>query len=76
MRLSEIKKKYRDDWMLIEYSKISTNLQVKEGKAVAWDSSPHAALSQSIVAMRKKLELNSEAEPGRRSRQGFSSRPA
>ena len=53
MRLSEIKKKYRDEFVLIEYSKISTNLQVKEGKAVAWDSSTHAALSQWILAMRK-----------------------
>jgi hypothetical protein len=35
MRLSEIKKKYRDEWVLIEYSKISANLQVKEGKVLA-----------------------------------------
>jgi len=35
MRLSEIKKKYRGEWVLIEYSKISTNLQVKEGKVLA-----------------------------------------
>jgi hypothetical protein len=35
MRLSEIKKKYRDKWVLIEYSKISANLQVEEGKVLA-----------------------------------------
>ena len=35
MRLSEIKKKYRDEWVLIEYSKISRSLQVKEGKVLA-----------------------------------------
>ena len=35
MRLSEIKKKYRKEWVLIEYSKISTSLQVKEGKVLA-----------------------------------------
>ena len=35
MRLSEIKKKYRDEWVLIEYSKISASLQVKEGKVLA-----------------------------------------
>ena len=35
MRLSEIKKKYRNEWVLIEYSKISRSLQVKEGKVLA-----------------------------------------
>ena len=35
MRLSEIKRKYRNEWVLIEYSKISASLQVKEGKVLA-----------------------------------------
>ncbi|MBM2805137.1 MAG: hypothetical protein HW419_3030 [Deltaproteobacteria bacterium] len=35
MKLNEIKKKYRDEWVLIEYSKISASLQVKEGKVLA-----------------------------------------
>ena len=35
MRLSAIKKKYRDEWVLIEYSKIGRDLQVKEGKVLA-----------------------------------------
>ena len=35
MRLGEIKKKYRDEWVLIEYSKISADLQVKAGKVLA-----------------------------------------
>ena len=43
MQLNEIKKKYRDEWVLIEYSKISANLQVKEGKVLA-----HAANKEDI----------------------------
>lgn len=35
MKLNEIKKKYRDEWVLIEYSKFSASLQVKEGKVLA-----------------------------------------
>ncbi len=35
MRLSEIKKKYRDEWVLVEFSKLDKDLQVKEGKVVA-----------------------------------------
>jgi len=55
--------------MLIEYSKISTNLQVKEGKAVAWDSSPQASLSQSIVAMRKiRVEFRGPNGPAGRAK--------
>ena len=43
MQLNEIKKKYRDEWVLIEYSKISANLEVKEGKVLA-----HAANKEDI----------------------------
>ena len=43
MRLSEIKKKYRNEWVLIEYSKISRSLQVKEGKVLA-----HASIKEDI----------------------------
>ena len=35
MRLSEIKKKYRDQWVLVEFSKLDKDLQAKEGKVVA-----------------------------------------
>ena len=35
MRLSEIKKKYRDQWVLVEYSKLGKDLQVKGGKVLA-----------------------------------------
>jgi len=39
MRLSEIKKKYRDEWVLVEFSKLDRDLRVKEGKVLAHASS-------------------------------------
>lgn len=35
MRLSEIKKKYRNQWVLVEFSKLDKDLQVKDGKVLA-----------------------------------------
>ncbi len=39
MRLSEIKKKYPDQWVLVEYSKLGKDLQVKDGKVLAHTAS-------------------------------------
>ena len=35
MRFDEIKKKYRNQWVLIQYSKLDKDLRVKEGKVIA-----------------------------------------
>jgi len=35
MRLSEIKKRYRDQWVLVEFSKLDKDLRVKDGKVIA-----------------------------------------
>ena len=35
MRLSEIKKKYKNQWVLVEYSKLDKNLRVNKGKVLA-----------------------------------------
>ena len=43
MRLSEIKKKYRDQWVLVEFSKLDKDLRVKDGKVIA-----HAANKEDI----------------------------
>jgi hypothetical protein len=43
MRLNEIKKKYRDQWVLVEYSKLDKDLRVKNGKVIA-----HAANKEDI----------------------------
>ena len=43
MRLSEIRKKYRDQWVLIEFSKLDKDLRVKDGKVLA-----HAANKEDI----------------------------
>jgi len=43
MRLSEIKKKYRDQWVLVEFSKLDKDLRVKQGKVLA-----HAANKEDI----------------------------
>ena len=39
MRPNEIKKKYRDQWVLVEYSKLDKELRVKDGKVLAHASS-------------------------------------
>jgi hypothetical protein len=43
MRLSEIRKRYRDQWVLIEFSKLDKDLRVKDGKVLA-----HAANKEDI----------------------------
>jgi hypothetical protein len=43
MRFSEIKKKYRDQWVLIDFSKLDKDLRVKDGKVLA-----HAANKEDI----------------------------
>ena len=43
MRLSEIKKTYRDQWVLVEFSKLDKDLRVKDGKVIA-----HAANKEDI----------------------------
>ena len=43
MRLSEIRKKYRDQWVLVEFSKLGKDLRVKGGKVLA-----HAANKEDI----------------------------
>ena len=35
MRLSEIQKKYRNQWVLVEYSNLGKDLRVKAGKVIA-----------------------------------------
>ena len=35
MRSSEIKRKYRNQWVLVEFSKLDKNLRVKDGKVLA-----------------------------------------
>jgi hypothetical protein len=35
MRLDEIKKKYRNEWVLVEFSKLHKDLRVKDGKVIA-----------------------------------------
>ena len=43
MRLSEIRKKYRDQWVLFEFSNLDRDLRVKDGKVLA-----HAANKEDI----------------------------
>ena len=39
MRLAEIKKKYPNEWVLVQFSKLDKDLRVKEGKVIAHASS-------------------------------------
>lgn len=43
MRLSDIQKKYRNQWVLVEFSKLDKDFRVKEGKVIA-----HAANKEEI----------------------------
>jgi hypothetical protein len=43
MRLSEIRRKYRNEWVLVEFSKLDKDLRVKDGKVIA-----HAANKEDI----------------------------
>ena len=57
MRLSEIKKKYRDEWVLIEYSKISRSLQVKEGKVLAHASNKEDIYKALLITKGKNVAI-------------------
>ena len=35
IRLDEIRKRYRNEWMLVEFSKLDKDLRVKDGKVIA-----------------------------------------
>jgi hypothetical protein len=35
MELSEIRKRYRDQWVLVEFSKLANDLRVKDGEVLA-----------------------------------------
>jgi hypothetical protein len=35
MRLTDIQKKYRNQWVLVEFSKLDKDLRVKDGKVLA-----------------------------------------
>jgi hypothetical protein len=35
MRLDEIRKRYRNEWVLVEFSKLDKDLRVKDGKVIA-----------------------------------------
>ena len=43
MRFADIQKKYRNQWVLIEFSKLDKDLRVKDGKVLA-----HAASKDEI----------------------------
>jgi hypothetical protein len=53
MRLSQIRKKYRDQWVLIEYSKLATDLSVAEGKVLA-HANTKEEIYQALLATRGK----------------------
>jgi hypothetical protein len=38
MRLDNLKKKYRNEWVLIEFSKLGKDLRAKDGKVIAHSS--------------------------------------
>jgi hypothetical protein len=35
MRLDEIRKRYRNEWVLVEFTKLDKDLHVKDGKVIA-----------------------------------------
>jgi len=53
MRLSEIKKKYRNQWVLVEFSKLDKDLRVKNGKVLAHASNKED-IYKALLATRGK----------------------
>jgi hypothetical protein len=41
MRLDEIRKRYRNEWVLVEFSKLDKDLRVKAGKVIAHAPNKH-----------------------------------
>lgn len=51
MKLSEIMKQYRDEWVLIEYTKLDEELNVVEGRVLA-----HSHRKEDIYALLAKFK--------------------
>ena len=57
MRLNEIKKKYRDQWVLVEYSKLDKELRVRDGKVLAHASSKEAIYKALLHTQGKNVAI-------------------
>lgn len=51
MRLAQILKEYRDEWVLIEYTKLDEDLNVEEGRVLA-----HSPRKEDIYALLPKFK--------------------
>jgi hypothetical protein len=51
MKLSEILSHYKDEWVLIEYTKLDTDLNVQEGEVLA-----HSPRKEDLYAMLHKFK--------------------
>lgn len=56
MRMEEIRKHYRDEWVLIEYTKLDDDLNVIEGEVIA-----HSPNKEEIYQAQMKLQGRSLA---------------
>ena len=54
MRLDEIRKRYRNDWVLVEFSKLDKDLRVKNGKVICAHSEQRRHIYKALLDTRGK----------------------
>ena len=54
MRLDQIKKRYRNQWVLVEFSKLDKDLQVKGGKVLSHASNKEEDIYKALLRTRGK----------------------
>lgn len=57
MTLKEIMKKYKDEWLLIEYSTLDDNLNVVEGKVIAHSPNKEKIYAQLMKTKGKNVAI-------------------
>jgi hypothetical protein len=57
MNLEEIKKKFKDEWVLIEYTKLDENLAVLEGEVLAHSSDRDTIYKEQLRYKDKQLSI-------------------
>lgn len=62
MKLDEILKKYKDEWLLIEYTKLDEDLNVIEGTVIAHSPNKEKVYSQLMKTKGKDVAIEYAGE--------------
>jgi len=57
MKMSEIAKQYKDEWVLIEYTKLDEQLNLLEGRVLAHSPSKEKIYEQLAKAKGKRISI-------------------